>query len=90
MKNKNFNNGGKELDSFRLQILDFRLIGKRPVCHSDGGGIPASNSTIKIVNLYRATCGDSSSVGMTRNENKIYFHSANSDKNYLIIKTKKL
>ena len=46
--------------NFRLQILDFRLIWKRPVCHSDGGGIPASSST-KIDDFdCGVTCGDSS------------------------------
>ncbi|MDR7370930.1 hypothetical protein J2X17_001713 [Flavobacterium aquidurense] len=35
------------------------------VCHSEERGIPMRNSTIKITNLCRATCGDSSFLGMT-------------------------
>ena len=34
-------------------------------CHSEERVIPARNSTIKIANLCRATCGDSSFLGMT-------------------------
>jgi hypothetical protein len=40
MKNRNLNNGGRELiKNFRLKILDFRLKLKRLVCHLDGGEI---------------------------------------------------